>query len=265
MTGERTNGPAVSELFTLPDTTAVVVGAGRGIGRAVALLFADAGAAVVAADIDGNGAEATASAVLGAGGSATSVLVDVADQESVAELGRRAVEWGGRLDVLVNTAAIFRLAPFAEATVDIWDETYPVNLRGVFLTTQMAVRHMRESGGGSIVNFSSLAARTPSLFDQAHYDAEKAGVSAITRAAAAEFAADGIRVNGVVPGAVRTEAAGDYAGHPVRGPITNPTRNLLGRAGTPAELAAVALFLASPASGYITGQEIVADGGFLVG
>jgi len=257
--------PTVDSLFTVPGKVAIVVGAGRGIGRAVARLLSAAGASVVCADIDDDNAAATAAAIVADGGRAHAASVDVADPASVAALGDITQHEFGRLDILVNTAAIFRLAPFTEATTEIWDTTYRVNLRGVFLTTQLAVRLMRGSGGGSIVNFSSVAAQKPGLFNQAHYDAEKAGVAALTRAAAAEFAKDGIRANCVIPGVVMTEGAGDYAGTVNAGPIRDRERTLLGRYGEPAEMAAAVLFLVSPAGAFITGQEIVGDGGFLIG
>ncbi|MEU8178048.1 SDR family oxidoreductase [Microbispora hainanensis] len=256
--------PSVEELFTVPGKRAVVVGAGRGIGRAVAALLARAGATVVAADIDPGNAAATAQAITADGGEAYAVAVDVADPGSVTALGDQVAERCGGLDILVNTAAIFRLAAFLEATPQMWDDTYQVNLRGMFLTTQMAVRLMRAGGGGSIVNFSSVASQKPGLLDQAHYDAEKAGVSAMSRAAAAEFAGDGIRVNTVVPGAVMTEGAADYSGRENRGPITQPGRILLNRYGKPVDMAATVLFLVSPAGSFITGQDIVGDGGFLL-
>jgi NAD(P)-dependent dehydrogenase (short-subunit alcohol dehydrogenase family) len=146
-----------------------------------------------------------------------------------------------------------------------WDVMHAVIARGTFLCLREAIKIMRSQGGGAIVNVSSVSARHPTIFSNMHYDSAKAGVDAITRAAAIEFAQDNIRVNSVQPGGMRT-AGGQKIGTatPVTGPITQPGRMALGRAAEPIEQARAILFLASDAASYITGHLLTVDGGYHV-
>jgi NAD(P)-dependent dehydrogenase (short-subunit alcohol dehydrogenase family) len=249
--------------FALTGKAAIVTGAGSGVGKATARLFAAAGAKVVLADINLPAAEAVAGELEGA----IAVHVDIADEASVQAMFAAALTAFGRVDVLVNNAAFRPKADFMEMSVEQWDHMHAVNTRGAFLCTREAVRAMRETGGGAIVNVSSVSARRPTVFANTHYDSSKAGVDAITRACAVEFAGDGIRVNSVLPGGVDTEggAAIRASGLVVKGPITMPGRVVLRRIAQPVELARAILFLASDASSFITGHELVVDGGYSVG
>jgi 3-oxoacyl-[acyl-carrier protein] reductase len=261
----------VASLFDLTGTTSVVTGAGRGIGKAVAELFAAAGANVVVADIDAETARSVAASVSSAGRKAVAAIVDVADEASVKAMYATALEAFGRIDSLVHSAAIFPKYALLDVTVEQWDRIQAVNLRGTMLVLREAIRHMREGGrGGAIVNISSASGERELVFHNAAYGASKAGVTNLTRVAALEFGADKIRVNAVLPGGTATEgalaASKDMVqrGLELKGPITLPGRVPLGMMGSPEDIAAACLFLASPASKQITGQCLAVDGGFLV-
>lgn len=252
--------------FSLKDKTAVVTGAGAGIGQAIAQLFARAGARVVVADVNGDGAESTAHGIRSAGGHAVAVVADVSQEPAVAALMDRALQEFGSLDVLVNNAAIFPKKPFLEVDAAFWDRLHAVNLRGTFLCLREAIRRMQAQGrGGSIVNISSVSSMQAVVYHNATYNASKAGVNSLTKTTALEFAGDGIRVNAVLPGGVATpgaKAAG--ANIELKGPILGPGRIPLGKMGEAEDIAMAALFFASPASRLVTGQLLAVDGGFQV-
>jgi NAD(P)-dependent dehydrogenase (short-subunit alcohol dehydrogenase family) len=259
---------ALQRLFAIDGDVALVTGAGSGIGAATARVLAEAGAEVVCADLSLEAAQTTAEAISEAGGKAAALQVDVADEASVEALIDAIAARSGRLDLLVNNAGIYPKYDFLEIPIDAWDRVQAVNLRGAYLCMRGALRLMKaDRRGGRIVNIASIAALHPLIFDNSHYGATKAGVLTLTRAVAMEFAAHGVRCNAVLPGAVATEGAGRHAasGHHTHGPMTEPGRIPLARAGKPEDIAAAVLFLASPAAAYITGHGLVVDGGFLVG
>jgi NAD(P)-dependent dehydrogenase (short-subunit alcohol dehydrogenase family) len=260
-----------ASLFRLQEKTAVVTGAGRGIGKGVAELFASAGANVVIADILGDQAEAVAAEIRGDGGKALAVTVDIAEEASVKRLYEVARQQFGSVDILIHCAAIFPKHPLLDITVEQWDRIHAVNTRGTMLVMREAIRHMKAGGrGGAIVNISSVSGEREVVFHNAAYGASKAATTNLTRVAALEFAADNIRVNAVLPGGTATEGAKEAsdnmkkAGMELKGPMTQPGRIPLGAMGTPDDIAAACLFLASPAARYITGQSLAVDGGFLV-
>ena len=175
----------------------------------------------------------------------------------------------GGIDILVNNAAYHPKADFMEMSVATWDRMHEVNTRGTFLCMREAIRVMQRQGrerGGAIVNISTIGAVHPTIFSNTHYDSSKAAVIGLTRTAAAEFARDGIRINAIMPGGVDTEGSREMRrqGHVFTGPMTMAGRMLLGSA-QPIQLASAILFLASPASSYMTGHAMAVDGGYLVG
>ncbi|MEO7235271.1 MAG: SDR family oxidoreductase [Lapillicoccus sp.] len=245
------------------DRTAVVTGAGSGIGRETAMSFAAEGATVVVADIAGG--DETVAAITAAGFAAFSVPTDVSDPAQVQALMDTAVARTGRLDVVHNNAFWAPLyTPLADTTVEQWDRTIAVTLTGVFLGCKYAIPHLVASGGGVIVNTASVAAFTVNPA-YAAYMAAKGGVVALTKSVAYDYGPQGVRCNAVAPGFI----AGTGATRPV---FENPERVewlmrkiALGRPGVASDVAKAVLFLASDDASYITGDTVVVDGGRLIG
>lgn len=257
---------SVESLFNLGGRVALVTGAGSGIGRETALLLASAGAIVVAADLNEEGAQQTVAQIETAAGKSIALKVDIGDEASIVAMFEAVHTRLGRLDVLVNNAGIYPKTSFVDTSAEKWDRVLRVNLRGTFLCMREAVKQMRAAGtGGSIINISSVASLQPVIFDNGDYGASKAGVNNLTKVAALEFAADRIRVNAVLPGGVTTEgSAASTKVHQAHGPITQPGRMPLGRMGVAADIASAVLFFASPAADYVTGQLLAVDGGFQI-
>ena len=256
--------------FTLPGKVALVTGAAQGLGREIAALFLDVGASVVIADLDKAHAEETASE-LSSRGPVMAVAMDVSDEAAVQAGFAATAERFGGVDILVNNAAYRKKANTMDMPVSEWDAMQAVTTRGTFLCLREAVKQMRSRGGGSIVNISSACSHHPMIFPNMHYDAAKAGVDAITRLACLEFASDKIRVNSVLPGGMNTpgpksmKAAEATGGAIIAGPAMIPGRNPTGRVAEPIEMARAVLFLASDAASYITGVELLVDGGWTKG
>jgi NAD(P)-dependent dehydrogenase (short-subunit alcohol dehydrogenase family) len=235
----------------LEDQVAVVTGAGRGIGKAIAHRFAAEGARVGVLDLEAASAVDTAEEI---GRGAFALTVDVSDPDAVAGA------FGGldRLDVLVNNAGVETRAPFLEITPDEWRRQIDVNLSGTFYCTQAGARVMSARGYGRVVNVSSVAGLIGPI-DLAAYGAAKAGIVGLTRAAALDLADFGITVNAVAPGPIETELMlGVWSAEALR---ERPQHGAIARFGTVEEIAHAALFLASPESGFITGVTISVDGG----
>ena len=244
----------------LDGKVALVTGAAMGIGASIAERFMEAGAAVVVFDIKAEPALQVAQG-LSRRGRALAIHGDVAREEDVQNTVARTVQEFGALDVLVNNAGIAPPAPVVDLTSAEWDRQLGVNLKGVFLFSKYAIPHLR-GRGGAIVNISSVHAFT-SYAGYAAYDASKAGLLALTRTLAVEHGADGIRVNAICPGYIKTPMTDEWlASQP------NPELALqqvlalhpLGRMGTPHDVAEAALFLASDAASFISGTCLVVDG-----
>ena len=240
---------------------AIVTGAGRNIGRAIALALADGGAAV-AVNVRSNRAEAEAVAreIEAAGGKALVHVGDVADAAAVQAMADAAVKQFGRIDILVNNAALRREKPFGEMSYAEWREIMDVTLDGTFHCVKACLPALRQSGEGTIVNIGGLSAHTGAK-NRAHVVTAKAGIIGFTRALAHDLAADGITVNCVVPGLIGTPRAKDKpepAHH-----LTHQT--ITGERGKPEDVAAAVRFLCGPGARYINGQAIHANGGAYLG
>jgi NAD(P)-dependent dehydrogenase (short-subunit alcohol dehydrogenase family) len=236
---------------------AIVTGAGSGIGRAIALRFADEGARVIAADVDAGAAAAVAGDL---GEPALAHAVDVSEGAAVAELMARAVrEWGG-LDVLVNNAGVGIAATVDETDEADWERVLAVSLTGVFHGMRHAIPVMREGGGGAIVNISSAAALV-GVAGRAAYSAAKGGVLALTRAAAIDHVGEGIRINCIAPGTVDTPWIDRITGGDEATRQAMRARQPHGRFVSAEEIAAMAAYLASDEAGSAVGAVMVVDGG----
>ena len=240
------------------DKVAIVIGAARGIGAAVAERLVEEGARVTIADTLAEDGEATAKR-LGKRGEVTFVAVDVSRKQSVEALVQGTLARCGRVDILVQNAGIYPYTMLPDIAVEEWDAVLGVNLRGCFLAIQACVAPMRAQRHGRIVLTSSITGPRVSTPGHGHYSASKAGINGLIRAAAIELAPEGITVNGVEPGNILTEGM-----QAERSPefIRAMERSVpLGRLGTPRDVANAVLFLASDEAAYLTGTTIIVDGG----
>lgn len=250
----------------LKHRVAIVTGAASGIGRATAIALAEAGAAVWVADLNGEGAAQVAKSIRAGGGEAAGHLVDVAEEDSIAEMVAAAVNEYGGLDILHNNAAAVDVETIGmdleitELDVAIWDRTLAVNLRGPMLGCKHAIPHMLERGGGSIIQTSSAAGLRGDL-TRAAYASSKAGLDSLTRYVATQYGKQGIRCNSIAPGVILTPAL--EANVPQEALDTYLRSTLTPRLGRPEDIAASVVFLASDEAAFITGQVLCVDGGIL--
>ena len=246
---------------SLAGKVAIITGAGRNIGRAIALMLASDGASIIV-NARSNKAEAdeVVSAITTAGGKAVAVLGDVADPATAAHLANAAIKHFGRVDILVNNAAIRREATLEELTLAAWREVMASTIDASFLGAKAVAPHMKRAGGGCIINIGGLSAHTGAK-GRAHVITAKAGMIGLTRALAADLASDGITVNCVVPGLIDTSRDASVAlpsHHQV-------SRTLLVRLGKPDEIAGAVAYLVGTAGRYVTGQTLHVNGGAYLG
>ena len=239
----------------LEGKVAIISGGARGQGATEARLFAQEGARVVFGDILDDEGRKVEAEIHESGGEATYVNLDVTRESDWRAAVDRAISTYGKLDVLVNNAAIVGQGSIEDITEEAWDRLMAVNLKGVFLGTKHAIPEMRKAGGGSIINISSAAGIAPAGSTVASYSASKGGVRLFSKATAIQHAKDQIRCNSVHPGPVETAMlSGEGRG-------TLMERVPLGRAAKPEEIAYGVLYLASDESSFVTGSELVIDGG----
>ncbi|MEU4514388.1 glucose 1-dehydrogenase [Nonomuraea wenchangensis] len=244
------------------DRVALVTGAGSGIGRAMAVAFAKAGARVVAADVDRARAEETAAIV---GEAALAVTADVGDQASVAALTEAAIGAYGRIDVLCNNAGILdTMALPAEIAPEVWDRVIRVNLTGAFLVTHAVLPHLLRQGRGAIVNTASEAGIRGGAAGAA-YTASKHGLIGLTRSVAWAYAKDGIRCNAILPGPTATNIADGATFDPAGAARLSPVLALGELMAQPEQMADAALYLASDAASFVNGAIVPVDGGWSAG
>lgn len=251
--------------FAFENRVALITGAASGIGLATAKAFAQAGASVALADVDGDAANAAAEALVKAGHRAIGISCDVAQIDQVEAMVQEVIATFGRLDAAFNNAGIQNLlAETADATVEDYDKVMSVNLRGVWSCMKFELEYMRRQGSGTIVNCSSLGGLIGGA-ERANYHAAKHGVIGLTKSAALEYAARNIRVNAVCPGLIWTPMVDQMVAAGQGEALEGMTRAVpMGRHGKPEEIADAVLWLSSSASSYVTGQSISVDGGFVM-
>ena len=243
--------------FRLDGQTALVTGAGAGIGRGIAETFAGAGAAVVVSDLHRETADAVAAAIVEAGGRAVGVACNVTDEADLEAAVRTAVDRFGGLTILVNNAGGGGPKPFDMPMADFrW--AYEINVFAPFRLTQLAVPHMERAGGGAVLNISSMSAENKNQ-RMASYSSSKAAISHLTRNIAFDLGPKGIRVNAIAPGAIRTDALAKVLTPDVEAAMLKHTP--LKRLGEPADIAHAALFLCAPAAAWVSGQILTVSGG----
>jgi NAD(P)-dependent dehydrogenase (short-subunit alcohol dehydrogenase family) len=245
----------------LKDKVAVVTGAGSGIGRGIALDFANEGAKVVVSDVDEEGGAETVKQIIESTGKASFFKCDVSKSEQVGNLIKATLDEFGSIDILVNNAGIVKQGPTHEQSEDDFSKVIDVNLKGLFLTSKMAIPEMIKSGGGKIVNIASIAGLV-GFESTAAYCASKGGIIAMSKSMAVEYGKDKININVIAPGVIKT----------------NMTKNMLEdeqtkkgftaatpypRLGKPSDIAKATTYLASEESDFVTGEVVVVDGGWI--
>ncbi|HSW37740.1 MAG TPA: SDR family NAD(P)-dependent oxidoreductase [Candidatus Saccharimonadales bacterium] len=264
---------SLQDLINLTGKAAIVTGGAKGIGQGICYRLAEAGAKVLVADLDEMTAQKTAQKLSKKGWTAVATRVDVSNEEDVKRMVATCQQQFGSVDILVNNAGIYPPAPVSEMTEADFEKVMHVNLRSVFLTTKYVSEVMKQQGrGGRIINITSIDALHPSMVGLAHYDASKHGVWGFTKNSALELAPHKIWVNAIAPGGIQTpgvEAMQAQNQIPVGVDPKQMVEAFLSkipmrRMGEPDEIGKVALFLASDLASYMTGEQIVVDGGVLL-
>lgn len=245
----------------LKNQVAIVTGAGGGIGQAIAVALAAEGSHVWAWDVDGKRAAAVAAEIQSRGGQAFSEAVDVSQGEAVRAAVAGIYNKLGRIDILVNNAGICQVAAIADITESDWDRILAVNLKGTFLCSQAVMAIMKRQRSGKIINLGSVAGKVGGIAVGAHYSASKAAVMCFTKSLARDLAPFNVNVNAIAPGVIATDMTQTITG----GDWTKYLETIpLGRIGMVEDVAHVAIFLASPRAGYLTGEIIDVNGGQLM-
>lgn len=253
------------DLFDLHDQIAIVTGGGRGIGMHIAIGLAEAGARVFIASRKIAACEKVAQRIRDGGGNATAIQTDVANPDSADTLVQTVMSEAGRIDVLVNNAAIVWAAPTLDYPLAGWDKVFGVNVRGLFYLSQQVARQMKDAGGGSIVHISSISAWRGSPDEEqpvVAYNASKGAVISLTIDMAVKLAPLGIRVNCIAPGPFDTDMLNHIRTDEEQYAAYNAQRPL-GRSGSEDDIKGAVVFLVSAAANFITGQTLVVDGGSL--
>lgn len=250
----------------LADKVCVITGAGSGMGRVAAQMFAGAGAKVVVAEFDERAGNETVDRVNRDGGKATFVRTDVSQEADAKAMIEHALATYGRVDVLYNNAGVMPEADHSVTDTDVatWDKVMAVNVRGVFLGCKYAIPRMIEQGAGSIINISSFVALLGCSVPQDAYTASKGAVLSMTRSLAVQFGPKGLRTNAICPGPVETPMLMDWLLKDEEAKRIRLARNPSGRFGKPEEIVAMALYLASDESRWTNGASLVVDGGISV-
>jgi NAD(P)-dependent dehydrogenase (short-subunit alcohol dehydrogenase family) len=250
----------------LQDKVAIITGAGSGMGRVAAQLFAKEGARVVVAEFGEAAGQETVDQVQAAGGQATFVRTDVSDEASAKAMVDHAVGTYGRVDVLYNNAGVMPEADHSVIDTDVatWDQVMAVNVRGVFLGCKYAIPQMVGQGSGSIINIASFVALLGCSVPQDAYTASKGAVISLTRSLAVQFGPNGVRSNAICPGPVETPLLMDWLVKDEEAKRIRLARNPTGRFGKPEEIVNMALYLASDESRWTNGASLVVDGGISV-
>ena len=243
----------------LENKVALISGGARGMGAVEAKLFAEEGAQVIIGDMLEEEGRKVEAEINEAGGECVFVSLDVRSEEAWQNAVNEAVSRYGKLDILVNNAGIYRAHNVEETTSDEWDQVMDINAKGVFLGTKHAIPAMRDAGGGSIVNISSVAGLVGSRATSA-YNASKGAVRLLTKSTSIQYASDGIRANSVHPGTIETPMTEGFLADPSMRQ-DRMDRTPIGRLGKPEDVAYGALFLASDEASFMTGSELVIDGG----
>jgi NAD(P)-dependent dehydrogenase (short-subunit alcohol dehydrogenase family) len=250
----------------LEGKVAVITGAGSGMGRVAAQMFASEGAKVVVAEFDEQGGTETERLVANAGGEATFIKTDVSREEDARAMVDHAVERFGRLDVLYNNAGIMPETDHSvtDTEVAVWDQVMAVNLRGVFLGCKYAIPRMIEQGSGSVINISSFVAILGCSVPQDAYTASKGAVLSLTRSLAVQFGPSGVRSNAICPGPIETPLLMDWLLKDEAAKKLRLARNPTGRFGKPEEIVSAAIYLASDEARWTNGAQFVIDGGITI-
>jgi 3-oxoacyl-[acyl-carrier protein] reductase len=248
-------------MMKLKGKVALVTGAGRGIGKATAILLAKEGADVVVNDVDLQSVRETADEIRAMGCEALPIKADVSDKAQVRKMVGSIINAFKKIDILVNNAGIFSSVPLIDMTEDEWDKVMEVNLKGVFVCSQAVMKFMIKQHSGKIVNIASLAGKVGGIYAGAHYAASKAGGICLTKSLAKQLAQYNINVNAVAPALIETDMMKDW---PKQVKETLLKQVPLGRFGTPEEVAETVLFLVSEGANYITGATIDVNGGLLM-